>query len=301
MAIPAVPLLLRDRVAASGSQGSLGRRLPALVVVLALGSAAQAAAQSDSQLVHVVQMAQEGQGDSARSLMGRILATTSPSDSLYPEVLYTSGLVARTVPDMRRAYQRVSVEYAGSGWADDALLRLGLLDFADGNPAGTLKNVERIRSDYPSSSLLAVAAYWGARASFDLRRTADGCRWLDEGQASVGDNIELKNQLDYLQSRCAAGLIPPAESTLADSGKAPPPPAPVKSGYSVQIGAVKDQAAADGLLKTLTSAGLSGRIVKEGGYLKVRAGPYPTRAAADAAAAGIKAAQGGAPYVVQDK
>lgn len=267
-------------------------------------TAAPLAAQTDSQLVHVVQMAQEGQGDSARSLMGRIVATTSPADSLYPEVLYTSGLVARTVPEMRRAYQRVSVEYASSNWADDALLRLGLLDFADGNPAGTLKNVERIRTDYPTSPLMPVASYWGARAAFDLKRTADGCRWLDEGEAAVGDNIELKNQLDYLQSRCAPGMIPPADSAPADTAKTlppPPPAAPVKGGYSVQIGAVKTQAAADDLLKSLTGAGFPGRIVKEGGYLKVRAGPYPSRAAADAAAAKLKAARGGTPYVVQDK
>jgi hypothetical protein len=278
-----------------------GSSLARLCLGLLSLSAVPLAAQSDSQLVHVVQMAQEGQGDSARSLMGRILATTSPADSLYPEVLYTSGLVARTVPEMRRAYQRVSVEYASSGWADDALLRLGLLDFADGNPAGTLKNVERIRTDYPASPLMAVASYWGARAAFDLKRTAEGCHWLDEGEAGVGDNVELKNQLDYLQSRCAAGMIPPAESTLADSGKTPPPAPVAKGGYSVQIGAVKTQAAADDLLKTLTGTGVAGRIVKEGGYLKVRAGPFPTRAAADAAAGKLKAALGGAPYVVQDK
>jgi len=263
--------------------------------------AAPLAAQTDSQLVRVVQMAQEGQGDSARSLMGRILATTSPADSLYPEVLYTSGLVARTVPEMRRAYQRVSVEYAASAWADDALLRLGLLDFADGNPAGTLKNVERIRSDYPVSSLMPMAAYWGARAAFDLKRPADGCRWVDEGEAGVGDNLELKNQLDYLQNRCGPGMVAPAESTQTDTAKAPPPAPPAKGGFSVQVGAVKTQAAADDLLKALTGAGFTGRVVKEGGYFKVRAGPYPTRAAADAAAAKLKAARGGTPYVVQDK
>jgi cell division septation protein DedD len=64
---------------------------------------------------------------------------------------------------------------------------------------------------------------------------------------------------------------------------------------------VKTQAAADDLLKKLTGTGVAGRIVKEGGYLKVRAGPFPTRTAADAAAAKLKAALGGAPYVLQDK
>lgn len=270
-------------------------------------------AQSDSQLVHVVQLAQEGQGDSARALMSRIMSTSSPADSNYAEVLYTSGLVAANVADMRRAYQRVSVEFASSAWADDALLRLGLLDYADNHPDNTLKDVERIRSDYPASPLMSVASYWGAKAAFDLRRTADACRWVDEGLAGVGDNIELKNQLTFLQNRCGPGMIPPpVDSTRPDSAKPAPAAAPSatpkpstasagKGGYGVQLGAVKTQGAADALLKTITDAGLTGHIVNEGGYLKVRAGPYPTRAAADAAAAKLKAATGKAPYVVQEK
>ncbi|MEO8031419.1 MAG: SPOR domain-containing protein [Gemmatimonadota bacterium] len=278
---------------------SSGPRLLA-AVLLCLGTT-PLYGQTDTQLVRVVQMAQEGQGDSARALMSRILSTTSPADSIYPEVLYTSGLVSPNVADMRRAYQRVSVEFASSAWADDALLRLGLLDYADGNPAGTVKDVERIRSDYPASALMSVAAYWGAKAAFDLRRPADACRWVDEGLAGVGDNIELKNQLTFLQNRCGPGMLPPpADTTRTDTARTPPASA-VKGGYSVQLGAVKTQEAADALLKTISAAGLRGRVVKEGGYLKVRAGPYATRSAAEAAAAKLKAATGGAPYVLQDK
>ena len=126
---------------------------------------------------------------------------------------------------------------------------------------------------------------------------------MDEGLAGVGDNIELRNQLTFLQNRCGPGMLPPpADTTRTDTAKAPPAPAPaVKGGYSVQLGAVKTPEAADALLKTITGAGLNGRVVKEGGYLKVRAGPYPTRSAAEAAAARLKAATGGAPYVLQDK
>ncbi len=280
---------------------SSGPRL--LAAALMLLGAAPLNGQSDTQLVRVVQMAQEGQGDSARALMSRILSTTSPADSIYPEVLYTSGLVSPNVADMRRAYQRVSVEFASSNWADDALLRLGLLDYADGNPAGTLKDVERIRSDYPASALMSVASYWGAKAAFDLKRPADACRWVDEGMAGVGDNLELKNQLTFLQNRCGPGMLPPpADTTRTDTARTRPTPAStIKGGYSVQLGAVKTQEAADALLKTITAAGLSGQVVKEGGYLKVRAGPYATRSAAEAAAAKLKAATGGAPYVLHDK
>jgi cell division septation protein DedD len=307
-------------------------RLSAWIAALAL-AAGPLAAQTDSQLVHVVQLAQDGQGDSARALVTRILATTAPLDSLYPQALYTSGLVARTVEDMRRAYQRVVVEFTSSSWADDALLRLALLDYADGNPANALQKLDRIRSDYPGSPLIPMAAYWAAKSAFDLKKLAEGCQWLSDGLAGVGDNVELQNQLDYLNGRCSPEAIARAESTqvqpaprapapkaqapapstpapkVAPPAAAPAPApaaatatgtAPASQSWSVQVGAVKTQAAADQLVESLKSVGFPSRIVSEGGYLKVRAGPYPDRAAALAAAAKIRVMKGGTPYVVQD-
>jgi cell division septation protein DedD len=295
----------------------------ALLMALVL-AAAPLAAQTDSQLVQVVQLAQDGQGDSARALVNRILATTAPLDSLYPQVVYTSGLVAKTVDAMRRAYQRVVVEFTFSSWADDALLRLALLDYADGNPTAALQKLNRLRSDYPGTPLVPMAAYWAAKSAFDLKKLPEGCAWLSDGLAAVGDNIELQNQLDYLNGRCSPGAIAAAESTQAQpaprtpapKAPAPKPAAPVTApanapapapaatsgeSWSVQVGAVKTQEAADQLVAGLKSVGYPSRIVSEGGYLKVRAGPYPDRAAATAAAAKIKVIKGGAPYVVRDQ
>ncbi|MFI5211143.1 MAG: SPOR domain-containing protein [Gemmatimonadales bacterium] len=303
-------------------------RLPALLAALAF-AAAPLAAQTDSQLVQVVQLAQDGQGDSARALVARILATTSPLDSLYPQVLYTSGLVARTVDDMRRAYQRVAVEFTSSSWADDALLRLALLDYADGNPASALQKLDRIRSDYPDSPLIPMASYWAAKSAFDLKKVAEGCKWLSDGLAGVGDNVELQNQLTYLNGRCSPEAVAQAESAQVQPAvktPAPKPPAPVpapkpappsaaptpataattatapaRESWSVQIGAVKTQEAADQLVANFKRLGYPSHIVSEGGYLKVRAGPYPDRAAANTAATRIKVLMGGSPYVVRDQ
>jgi cell division septation protein DedD len=307
-------------------------RLPALVLALAL-AAAPLAAQTDSMLIRVVQLAQDGQGDSARALVTRILATTSPLDSLYPQALYTSGLVAKTVDNMRRAYQRVVVEFTTSSWADDALLRLALLDYADGNPSSALQKLDRIRSDYPDSPLIPMAAYWAAKSAFDLKKLAEGCKWLSDGLAGVGDNVELQNQLDYLNGRCTPEAIARAESTQVQPApkpptprpaaptpktpapKQPPPsatPAPAAASatatappgpetWSVQVGAVKTRDAADALVAGLKSVGYPSRIVSEGGYFKVRAGPYPDHATAMAAAAKIRVLKGGSAYVVQDK
>ena len=46
------------------------------------------------------------------------------------------GLVSRSVDEMRKNYTRIAVECANSPWADDALFRLALLDYAAGNYAG---------------------------------------------------------------------------------------------------------------------------------------------------------------------
>jgi hypothetical protein len=252
-------------------------------------------AQTDPRLIEAVRLAQEGLGDSARASVNRILTPLAPSDTLYPQALYTLGLVSGSVDEMRRQYSRVAIEYTTSDWADDALVRLGMLDYAAGNQEGVLKQMEKVASDYPSSPLLPTAALWAARAAFELRRPADGCRWVATGVAGAGTDVELKNQLDFYSGRCAAGAV--AESTKADTTPTPPPK---PSGFGVQVGAVANQAAADRLLATLKAAGLSGYAVKSGSLLKVRAGPYPDKAAAQAAVPKVKNAVGGSPFVVKE-
>ena len=113
----------------SGSWGAAfliraGFALSALYAI----SAISAPAQTDPRLVEIIRQAQQGQGDSARFKVQRLLASTSPSDTLYPQIVYTQAMVANEAADMRRQLQRVAVEYSSSSWADDALLRLVQLD-----------------------------------------------------------------------------------------------------------------------------------------------------------------------------
>ena len=221
----------------SGSGGNSGRsgRCGTLVRLVTITSAlsalpfASAVSQTDPRLVEVIRHAQEGQSDSARIKVQRLLAATSPTDSLYPQIVYTQAMVASDAADMRRQLQRVAVEYSSSSWADDALLRLVQLDYASGNLEGAARNLERIRLDYPGSSLLPQASYWAARTYFDQKKPELACRWIAEGIGGSRGNIELQNQLGYLNQRCsqvvAAG--PPAQDTLssprapADSPRAP--------------------------------------------------------------------------------
>ena len=179
---------------------SLGFLSPAF---LTLALAGTAAAQTDPRLTSAVRAAQEGQGDSARAAVDRLLEATPPTDSLYPEILYTQAMVANNAADMRRHLQRVVVEHPTSPWADDALLRLVQMDYATRSFEGAARNLERLRLDHPVTPLLAQAAYWGGRTYFELKDTARACRWLADGVAVSGSDLELQRQLGFLYQRCA--------------------------------------------------------------------------------------------------
>ena len=276
-------------------------RLAALLTVIGMLSIAlPLQAQTDPRLVEAVRLAQEGMGDSARASVNRVLNQLTAGDSLYPQALYTLGLVSRSVDEMRRQYTRVAVEYTYSDWADDALVRLGMLDYAGGNPQGTLRQMEKVATDYPQSPLIPTAAVWAARAAFDTRKPADGCRWVATGLAAAGSDVELKNQLEFYNGRCAGG-VPPESTQAADTAKPPPPASASREAYGIQVGAVTTQAAADKLLASLKSAGLHGYAVKDGNLLKVRAGPYPDRDKAQAAIPKVRGAVGGSPFLVKEQ
>ncbi|MEA2712200.1 MAG: polymerase subunit delta [Gemmatimonadales bacterium] len=174
-------------------------------------------AQTDPRLVDVIRDAQQGQGDSARIKVQRLLATTPPGDTLYPQILYTQAMVATDAAEMRRQLQRVAVEHSSSSWADDALLRLVQLDYASGNLDGAARNLERLRRDYPGSTLLPQTSYWAARTYFDQKNPALACRWLADGLAASRGNVELENQLGYLNQRCPQLAIDSAPRAPADS------------------------------------------------------------------------------------
>ncbi|HET6577282.1 MAG TPA: SPOR domain-containing protein [Gemmatimonadales bacterium] len=295
---------------------------------LLLGTA-PARAQTDPRLANAVRAAQEGQSDSARAEVQRLLAATPPTDTLYPQILYTQAMVAGSAADMRRALQRVAVEYATSSWADDALLRLVQMDYATRNLEGAERNLERLRLDFPATPLLAQAAYWAGRAYFDDNKPASACRWVADGMAQAGSDVELQNQLGYLYQRCNMTADTGAAVAGADSGQAakpdttpgapapspdsatrPPAPTPSapaapakpapRSAYRVQIAAVATQAAAESIAARARGAGFTTVTVQEKGLYKVRAGEFASRAEAQTAVGRLKARLGGSPFVVAE-
>ena len=358
----------------------LVRGLAAATLALALGGvAASASAQSDPRLMDAVRAAQEGRGDSARTIVDRLLTATPPSDTLYPQILYTQAMVAGTAGDMRRLLQRVTVEYGTSSWADDALLRLVQMDYATRNFDGAARNLERLKLDFPATPLLPQAAYWAGRTYFDANNPSAACRWLADGMAQARNDVEVQNQLGYLYQRCdlradtgaqaaatdsgradSTGRVPPGAQAASSAPGAPSPGAPPSSApspgtppvgaapspapvpvqppdvanappgaanpsaaaanpppaaaptpsaapsaaatartiYRVQIAAVATRKGAEDAARKARPLGLSVVTVQEKGLYKVRLGEYPTREAAQNAAASLKARLGGSPFVV---
>jgi cell division septation protein DedD len=198
----------------------LGRRaMPWAALCVAAACIARPSAsmaQTEPRLVRAVRLAQEGLGDSARAMVKRVADATPPTDTLYPQVLYTGAVVAATPQEMRRDLQRVTAEYAASTWADRALLRLAQLDFATNDRESAVRNLERLRLDYPTSPVYAQAAFWAGRIYFDLQRPPSACRWLAEGLARAGSDVELKNQMTFYNQRCVGVAL---DTTRVDSAR----------------------------------------------------------------------------------
>jgi sporulation related protein len=268
------------------------------------------AAQSDPRLVAAVRLAQDGMSDSARAVAGRILAALQPADSLYAEALYTVGLLAATERNRRLELRRVVVDYPQSAWADDALLQLAQLDYVAGNPAAAVIEIDQLLRDYPGSPISATAAFWGARAAGDRHDAATACRMAEAGLATVGSDVELRNQLEFQKQRCQGLVAIGVESTRTDSvtkaradsiarSKAGMNRRVPAGGFYVQVSAVLTQAAAAAESARVKGAGYTPLVLKEGGYLKIRAGRFTTRAEAEAALAQIRTRLGGRPFLVR--
>lgn len=300
-----------------------------LLLVLLCGLAAPVAAQDATlpttpELLAIVRLAQDGHGDSARTVIDDVLGRTVPGDPLYAEALYTAATVAKSGEDARLLFSRVVVEHGTSAWADRALLRLAQLDFGTGDTEAAVVRVRRLMTDYPTSPMLPAAALWGSRAAFERRDQAQACDWLRQGIERVGDDVEIRSQLEFAVQRCGIPMAPAPSSTPASerpvpSGRdmLPPPavttaapertpkPAPVvrsatAGAWRVQVAAIRDAAAIRRVEQQITRAGLTVfKVPGPGGLTKMQAGPFATREDAVAKVPALKEAVGGQPFVVK--
>ena len=256
--------------------------------------------QSDPRLARAVNLAQSGRMDSARAVVRRLLAALPPSDSVYPEALYVSGILAKDPQAVATPLQRVVIEYGQSPWADDALLRLAQLYAAQGEDATTIRAVERMRRDYPDSPLLARADFVGARAYFTLKDEGNGCALIHEALKDTTSDVEFRNQVSYYAARCSAKPAAAATAPPRDSAAAPAPGGPKT--YTVQVLAVRSSSQVDEMLTRLKVMGYDARVIRDSsGLFKVRVGKYQEREQAQKTLTNLRTRLGGQPFVVEEQ
>ena len=274
-----------------------GRPVMLLVaIVLAVGPSGRLAAQTDARLVEALRLAQSGQVDSGRVIVRRVLASTSPSDSVYPQALLAGAKIAPDAQTVASNLNRIVVEYGSSPWADDALLLLTQLYFAQRDPAQTIQAAERLNRDYPDSPLRARANFSAARAYFELKNETRGCELIQQALDGAGDDVEFKNQASFYAARCSAtsSTPPPPPAAPDTTGSAP-------RGYTVQVLAVKSAAQVDDMLTRLRVMGFDARVVRDtSGYFKVRVGHFGTRDEALRTQRRLRTKVGGQPFVVEE-
>jgi cell division septation protein DedD len=281
------------------------KRLLVVVMLLVVGPPGRLAAQTDARLVEALRLAQSGQVDSARGIVRRLLATLSPGDSVYPQALLAAAKIAPDAPTVALYLNRIVVEYGAGPWADDALLLLTQLYFAQHDPAQTVQAAERLNRDYPDSPLRARANFSAGRAYFDLKNETRGCELIQQAVDGAGDDVEFKNQVSFYASRCSPpSTTTTATPTPADTGPKPAPGPPAPPGlhaYAVQVLAVKSAAQVDDMLTRLKVMGFDARVVRDStGFFKVRVGRYATREEAQRAQQRLKQKVGGQPFVVDE-
>ena len=280
------------------------------LTLAALLAAAPLAAQTptDSLFAAAVRLVTEGQGDSARALVRARLRQLPPTDSLYAEGLFVAGVVANNVDSASAYFRRVAIEFSYSSWADQALLRIAQLAFAQGDYATTARSVNRVLLDYPFSDVKAHAAYWAARVHLEQNDLPGACRFLRQARDAAGDDIEIGNRATFYLQRCEGVADAPPDTARADSAARvdsvaialPPARGPVR--YAVQVAAVRSAAAADETMRRVAALGHQPRVVREpDGFLKVRVGSFATRAEAERLQRTLRDQLGGQPFIVEER
>ena len=272
----------------------------AILMALTVYPSNRLVSQTDARLVEALRLAQSGQVDSGRAIVRRALATLPPGDSVYPQALLAAAKIAPDAPTVASHLNRIVVEYGASPWADDALLLLTQLYFAQRDPAKTIDAAERLNRDYPDSPLRARASFSAARSYFELKNETRGCELIQQALDGAGDDVEFKNQVTFYAARCSAASTTTTTQTAADTS-APTPPGGGTRTYAVQVLAVKSAAQVDDMLTQLKVMGFDARVVRDStGLFKVRVGRYATREEAARTQQRLKTRVGGQPFVVEE-
>lgn len=285
-----------------------------LALVLLSGTAATTVAAQG--LERVEELMSAGEGERARQLLAGWLESAPPTAQL-PWGIWLEGRLASDPEVAALHYGRVTVEFPGSDFADDALLRLAMLADAQGDWREARERLNSLLRDYPDSPLRLEAGErlrrtpatqarhpgvaggefadtaspvppWEARAAIEeaLRqdlalRNSQGVGGEEQGS----EGVRMEQGSDDLRVEEAQEEAVPVEAesvpgdTIQVDGGLPP-----ESGrYTVQLGAFSTRERAQALAEQAQRAGLVPRVVRVPGsaLFRVRVGYFESALVGD--------------------
>ena len=262
-----------------------------LLGTLALMTLVRAAAAQDvdSALARIERLVVAGDRSTARHMADSLVATLPPDSPRFADLLYWRAQSATSAVNAERDYLRIAVEYQFTSRAPDALLALGQLELSRGDRNSARRRFDRVLRDYPRGRHVARASLWSARLALEERDYATGCATLNAARPLLtADEIELQNQFDYYLSQCTRAPATTSDTTYVATDSAAAP-APLQ--FSVQVAAYSARREATATANRLRERGFDVRVVGDRAPYRVRIGRYPTRAAAVAALARMRASR----------
>jgi hypothetical protein len=271
---------------------SLGCCLPA-----ALAAQQRASTPPDTLFQHAQHLVAEGHGDAGRAIVQTQLDSATAGTPRYLEALYYRAALASTAADAEPDLRKIIIEYPLSPWTADALMRLSQLELARGDNAQAQEHLLRVVTEHPDSPSRGRADFWLGRLYFASGNAAAACARLADGlRGTPSTQVELRNQMDYLNQRCAGvdtGQVAASPAVPGATGAAPARAMPATTApagsvaYTVQVAAYSTQQAADAMRAHLASQGYVARVVGVQKPFRVRVGRYATRAQAEPVAKAI--------------
>ena len=158
----------------------------------------------------------DGNAVAGRAIVDSLIARAAPGTNEYVEGIYWRAVLSATASEAEMDYRRIIVDYPVSPRVEDVLLRLAQLELARADYAGALQHLNRLTLEHPTGSSRARADYWTARVLFEKNDAQHGCvATADALTHASPDDTELRNQITYLNQRCAGVVIAAAPSTTA--------------------------------------------------------------------------------------
>lgn len=277
--------------------------------------------QADTIFQHAQHLVADGRGDAGRAIVQSQLDSAPAGSPRYVEALYYRAALASTAADAEPDLRKIIIEYPLSPWTADALMRLSQLELARGDNAQAQEHLQRVVTEHPDSPSRGRADFWLGRLYFASNNAPAACARLADGLRSTPTaQVELRNQMDYLNQRCAgvdtgqvaatpavsaatgaqatpgtaarsgtlrANASPPVVPTPAPPAVRAKVPAGVSAAFTVQVGAYTTRRAADAMRARLAARGYAARVVGAVQPFRVRVGRYATRAQAEPVAKAI--------------